>query len=412
MLEFLTKHADLIGVLFMPLTYGFVGWFTNWVALKMTFYPIKFWGIPPYLGWQGIIPRKAHKMASKSVDVITGRLLKVEEIFDKIDPVIIEKVLRPMIKPILRDLTKDIVDQIRPGLWPILPEIVRNQIHQESERQIPEGIQSIILGIRNNVNGLFDLKGMVLKKLSGDNVGLVVKLFQTVGGPEFKFIEISGLYFGLLLGLIQMCVWFFFPIWWTLPIQGIIVGYLTNWLALEMIFRPFYEKKYFFFFRYQGLFLKRQAGVSNEYAKFVANHILTSKNILEEIILGRAADEVFEIIKKAIIAAFENTSTISHPFITFSLGPEKYLEIREEIVRRMSEIAPKSIDSIEQYVEDSMDIEETMASRMRALPPEEFESILRSAFQEDELLLILIGAVLGAAVGLGQAFYMLAFPAL
>lgn len=51
-----------------------------------------------------------------------------------------------------------------------------------------------------------------------------------------------------------------------------------------------------------------------------------------------------------------------------------------------------------------------MASRMKALPPEEFESILRSAFQEDELLLILIGAVLGALVGLGQAFYMLAFP--
>ena len=92
------------------------------------------------------------------------------------------------------------------------------------------------------------------------------------------------------------------------------------------------------------------------------------------------------------------------------MGSEKYLEIREEIVKRMSEVAPKSIEKIEKYVEEAIDIEETMASRMKALPPEEFESILRSAFQEDELLLILIGAVLGALVGLGQAFYMLAFP--
>ena len=200
MTEFLSKHADLIGILIMPLTYGFVGWFTNWVALKMTFYPIKFWGIPPYLGWQGIIPRKAHKMATRAVDVITGRLIKIEEIFDKVEPAMIEKELKPMLKPVIRDLTKDIVDQIRPGLWPAIPDLVKNQIYAETEKQIPDAVKSIILGIRKNVYQFFDLKGMVLKKLSGDNVVLVVELFQTVGGPEFRFIELSGLYFGLLLG--------------------------------------------------------------------------------------------------------------------------------------------------------------------------------------------------------------------
>ena len=409
MTEFLSKNADLIGILMMPLTYGFVGWFTNWVALKMTFYPIKFWGIPPYLGWQGIIPRKAHKMANRAVDVITGRLIKIEEIFDKVDPAMIEKELKPMLKPVIRDLTKDIVDQIRPGLWPAIPDLVKNQIYAETEKQIPGAIKSIILGIRKNVYQYFDLKGMVLKKLSGDNVVLVVELFQTVGGPEFRFIELSGLYFGLLLGLIQMGIWFLFPIWWTLPIQGVIVGYLTNWIALEMIFRPFYETNYILF-KYQGIFLKRQAAVAEAYSKFVAAKILNSRNILEEIVYGRAADEVFALIKKAVIRSFENTSQLAHPIITVTMGSEKYLEIREEIVKRMSEVAPKSIERIEKYVEEAIDIEETMASRMKALPPEEFESILRSAFQEDELLLILIGAVLGAMVGLGQAFYMLAFP--
>ncbi|HMV41252.1 MAG TPA: DUF445 family protein [Leptospiraceae bacterium] len=409
MTEFFSKHADLIGVLFMPLTYGFVGWFTNWVALKMTFYPIKFWGIPPYLGWQGIIPRKAHKMANRAVDVITGRLIKIEEIFDKVDPVMIEKELKPMLKPVIRDLTKDIVDQIRPGLWPAIPDLVKNQIYAETEKQIPGAIKSIIMGIRKNVYQYFDLKGMVLKRLSGDNVVLVVELFQTVGGPEFRFIELSGLYFGFLLGLVQIGIWLAFPVWWTLPIQGVIVGYLTNWLALEMIFRPFYEKDYILF-KYQGIFLKRQAAVAEQYSKFVATKILNARNILEEILYGRAADEVFALIKKAVIRSFENTSQLAHPIITVTMGSEKYLEIREEIVKRMSEVAPKSIEKIEKYVEKATDIEETMASRMKALPPEEFESILRSAFQEDELLLIIIGAVLGAMVGLGQAVYMIAFP--
>lgn len=74
--------------------------------------------------------------------------------------------------------------------------------------------------------------------------------------------------------------------------------------------------------------MKRQAAVSEAYAKFVAENILNSRNILEEIIYGRAADEVFALIKKAVIRSFENTSQLAHPIITVAMGSEKYLEIR------------------------------------------------------------------------------------
>ncbi|MDX1960753.1 MAG: DUF445 domain-containing protein [Leptospiraceae bacterium] len=409
MLEWYKQNADLIGIISMPFTYGFIGWFTNWVALKMTFYPIKFIGIyPPYLGWQGIIPRKAHKMASKSVDIITGRLLKVEEIFDKLEPESIEKELRPLVEEIIEDTTRDVMEQISPTLWNVMPENAKKEMIRQAKSQIPEAFRSMVSDLRRNILEVFDLKGMVLKKLSGDNVKLVVDMFQSVGGPEFTFIERSGLYFGFLLGLVQIVIWYFFPIWWTLPIQGVIVGYLTNYLALEMIFRPF-EVKDYFFFKYQGLFLKRQDEVSREYSKFVAKNILNSRNILDEIFYGKAADAVFNIIRMAVMRGIENTAGkyLSEPVVSFSIGKEKYNLIRKDIVERMISIAPKSIEKMEGYVHEAMDLEETMYQRMRRLSAIEFESVLRSAFQEDELLLIIIGAVLGALVGLGQAVYMI-----
>ncbi len=64
-------NEKILQMITIPFVSGFIGWITNYVAIKMTFYPISFWGIPPYLGWQGIIPRKAHKMAGKAVDLIT-----------------------------------------------------------------------------------------------------------------------------------------------------------------------------------------------------------------------------------------------------------------------------------------------------------------------------------------------------
>ena len=58
----------------IPVASAIVGWATNWVALKMTFYPLEFRGIPPWLGWQGIIPSKAGKMAGIFVDKTMFRL--------------------------------------------------------------------------------------------------------------------------------------------------------------------------------------------------------------------------------------------------------------------------------------------------------------------------------------------------
>ena len=62
----------------IPLINAVVGWSTNWLALKMTFYPLDFVGIPPYAGWQGIIPSKAKDMAEKSVDLLTEKLRSIK----------------------------------------------------------------------------------------------------------------------------------------------------------------------------------------------------------------------------------------------------------------------------------------------------------------------------------------------
>ena len=66
---------------------------------------------------------------------------------------------------------------------------------------------------------------------------------------------------------------------------------------------------------------------------------------------------------------------------------------------------------MEKLINRSMNVKHTIYNRMKDLPGEDFESLLRSAFQEDEWILIILGAVLGAIVGLGQMFYMLAFAA-
>ena len=51
-------------------------------------------------------------------------------------------------------------------------------------------------------------------------------------------------------------------------------------------------------------------------------------------------------------------------------------------------------------------VQDIMAQRMKELPSEEFQDLLRPCFQEDEIKLIIIGGILGAMAGLAQLAYI------
>merc|ERR1719221_843557 len=93
------KYLSLpvVSVLF---TYGHI-----WLALWMTFYPIEFvglkgWQVPesPFgLGWQGIIPAKARKMAKTWINKITTELLSLTELFQRVPPnEVLEEIQEPL----------------------------------------------------------------------------------------------------------------------------------------------------------------------------------------------------------------------------------------------------------------------------------------------------------------------------
>ncbi|MCG6162269.1 DUF445 domain-containing protein, partial [Leptospira bandrabouensis] len=81
-------------------------------------------------------------------------------------------------------------------------------------------------------------------------------------------------------------------------------------------------------------------------------------------------------------------------------------DTKERVIRKIMNNLKNFTTHIEDYVEKAIDLESTLSQKMKALPPVDFEDVLRTVFKEDELLLILVGAALGAIVGLGQAFFM------
>ncbi len=398
----------------IPVISALVGWSTNVLALKMTFYPLEFTGIGP-LGWQGIVPAKAGTMAGKAVDLLTKNLISIEDRFDQIEPERVAEELEPALNRLAMQIIDEVMEEEAPNLWESAPLPVKQRVYQRVSDDLPEVVEDVMQEIKVHITELLDLRGMVVQELERDKE-LLNQIFLKVGDAEFGFIERSGLYFGFMFGLVQMTLFFIANellgidqevAGWTLPAAGLFVGWATNTLALRMIFEPLRPRQ-IGPLRVQGLFLRRQLEVANEYARIVSQQILTAQKIFETMITGPASQRLSSMMEAHIRRAVDSTAGAARTLVQVSQGARSYVRIKRAIGRRFVEALPYYIKHMFGYAEEALDIENTLRSRMQGLPAIDFVGFLRPVFQEDEWKLILVGAILGFLAGLAQMIFIFA----
>lgn len=400
-----TFLANPFVYLSMPLISGLVGFATNVLAIKMMFEPVDFIGRKPLLGWQGIIPRRAPKMAAISVETITRHLISQEEIFNRLDANKIASALEPALNDLVPDIVDDIMEQYQPRLWELTPTLVKRRVYHNVQREAPALIHDIMDQLKRNISQVYDLEDMVVTTLS-DNKALLNQIFQEVGHSEFRFIGRSGFYFGVLFGVLQTGIWLFFQELWLLPAFGLLVGYATNVIALQMIFKP-RDPIGVGPLSIQGLFIKRQSEVARDYGRLVANSVLTPANIIKGLLQGPHSDRFFSMITRHVQRVVDNQSSVAKPVVTLAVGTQTYRDIKQSAVNLLIERLPTTLQHIEKYADEALDLESTLSHRLQRLSPAKFEGMLRPAFEQDEWLLILVGAALGFCVGTAQLLFFL-----
>lgn len=389
-------------VLTIPVVSAFIGWFTNLVAIKMMFYPTEFVGIRPFLGWQGIVPANARRLAKMSTRLILTKLLSLEELFAPFKGEAFAKNLAPVVEEITQQVIDEVATKRAPMMWQNAGEFMQNQIRDKIREEVRGVAIKIVDDFSKDITEILDLEKVVVEAIEEDK-RLMSLMFLQVGSAEFKFIEVSGAYFGFLFGIPQMLVWVYFPADWTLPLAGFVVGYATNWIALRMIFSP-REPKKFGPFTLHGLFHKRQKEVSAEFSKLTAGKVLNADNITKTVTQGPSAEKIRAIVENRVNELIDKY--LAHPMAAMLVPEADRPALREELLGRIQDELPKPGGLLHTFAGKAVDIGDEIQTRMEKLPPDEFEGVLRPAFQQDEWKLILAGAVLGVVAGALQVLYV------
>jgi uncharacterized membrane protein YheB (UPF0754 family) len=190
-----------------------------------------------------------------------------------------------------------------------------------------------------------------------------------------------------------------FPQWWILPIGGVIIGYVTNWVALWMIYEP-PEPWRIGPFKWQGLFIKRQREVAEEYAKIISEDIVNLRNIGNELLYGPRSDRTRQMIETALRPAVDQAVGPALALVKVAVGSREYETLRSQVASEAAEFALAPLADPEFSRQQNKGIHRLIASRVAQLPPRDFSHMLRDASEDDEWLLLLHGAVLGFGAGL------------
>ena len=196
-----------IWLLSIPFISAFIGWFTNWIAIKMLFHPKepkKFL----FLTFQGVFPKRQRQFAEKLGKLVSTELLSFKEIEEKIvNPENLKK-LMPFVEAKVDDFLRRKLSDAFPIISMFIGDSTINQLKTIFMAELEIIFPEMIASYMKNLESQLDLEKIVTEKVYGFSSDKMEAILNQIMSKEFKFIEVIGAFLGFIIGLLQIGITF------------------------------------------------------------------------------------------------------------------------------------------------------------------------------------------------------------
>lgn len=187
----------------------------------------------------------------------------------------------------------------------------------------------------------------------------------------------------------------------TLPIIAALIGWITNYIAIKMLFHP-REKVKMLFFELQGIFPKRQKNLAEKLGKIVADELFSVEEVKRSLQDPKGIEEVNQVIDEKIEIFLEDKLVDSLPMLYLFMSDELKAKIKSTLQLEIQLMMPEMIDHFANKIEREVDIEKTVYEKVVGFSSDKLESILYSIMSKEFRFIEVLGGVLGFIIGLIQ----------
>ena len=190
-----------------------------------------------------------------------------------------------------------------------------------------------------------------------------------------------------------------------LPIIGAIIGWVTNYFAIKMLFKPYKPIK-LLGFTVQGVIPKRRSEFTHGLAKTIENQLLSSKDISEILEDAQWEEEVEKTIEGIISKTIKAESMKKYPIVGVVsdsiLNAVKYY-VSKELVKQIDKRKPELLDKFH----DKVNVKELVLQKVDTFDIQKLENVVFSLIEKELRHIEVTGAVLGFLIGSVQVLIVM-----
>lgn len=192
-------------LLIIPVISAFIGWVTNWVAIKMLFHPRepkRFLGIT----FHGIFPKRQKQFAEKLGKLVSAEFLSFSDIEQKISSPENLKKIMPMIENHIDDFLRHKLSEQMPVLSMFIGDKTINSLKEVFMKELEILFPQVMKQYAANLKTELDLEHIVIQKVSNFSSDKLEEILYQIMSKEFRFVEILGAVIGFIIGVVQVAI--------------------------------------------------------------------------------------------------------------------------------------------------------------------------------------------------------------
>ena len=184
------------------------------------------------------------------------------------------------------------------------------------------------------------------------------------------------------------------------------IGWITNWVAIKMLFRPHNEIN-LGLFKIQGLIPKRRAEIGIGIANVIQNELISIKDVIANIdreeFSKRLNDLIDDVLEKNLKTKVKEKFPVMQMFFSDKMAKEVSDSIKSIIMGNQEKI----FEIFSNYAEENIDFSTIITDKISNFSLDKLEEIINGLAKKELKHIEVIGAILGAFIGLVQYFITL-----
>jgi uncharacterized membrane protein YheB (UPF0754 family) len=190
-----------------PFVCALIGWFTNYLAIKMLFHPREPKKIL-FITFHGIFPKRRAELAVSLGEMVENNLIS----HDDVQGIILDDEFADKFKNMVEVHVMNFIERKLVSLHPMvqmfLNESMIAKIRGILKEELDEVIPKLLDESTRELEDKLVFKDIVRKKVESFSIERIEDMLFSVMKKEFKFIEVIGGVLGFVIGVVQSLIFY------------------------------------------------------------------------------------------------------------------------------------------------------------------------------------------------------------